>query len=374
MPDYAAPGMKVEERDRNPHPITGVSTSTAAFIGFAASGPFMPTPITSPTEYQLVFGSPNGTGFLGHAVRGFFRNGGTRCYVLRVEATVQPAASLQALESLDVSIVCSPDDNAIAGMAAALIEHCEKMRYRIAVLDAPQTPAPTNGPPDALRSSYAAYYYPWVLLPECAEHGAIAAPPGGHVAGIYARSDREQGVWRAPAGKQILGIDGLDQNVTDEQGEALNAVGVNTLRTFPGGGNLIWGARTTSQDPAWKYVNIRRYFSYLEHSIDNGTQWVVFEPNGEPLWDAVRRSVSDFLFNEWKNGALQGSRPDEAFFVRCDQTTMTQDDIDNGRLVVEVGIAALRPAEFVVVRIGQWTANANPNGCQVPPQFGRGSV
>ena len=210
------------------------------------------------------------------------------------------------------------------------------------------------------------------LLPECAEHGAIAAPPGGHVAGIYARSDREQGVWRAPARKQILGIDGLDQNVTDEQGEALNAVGVNTLRTFPGGGNLIWGARTTSQDPEWKYVNIRRYFSYLEHSIDNGTQWVVFEPNGEPLWDAVRRSVSDFLFNEWRSGALQGSRPDEAFFVRCDQTTMTQDDIDNGRLVVEVGIAALRPAEFVVVRIGQWTANANPNGCQVPPQFGSG--
>jgi len=134
MPDYAAPGMKVEERDRNPHPITGVSTSTAAFIGFAASGPFMPTPITSPTEYQLAFGSPNGTGFLGYAVRGFFQNGGTRCYVLRVEATVQPAASLQALESLDVSIVCSPEDNAIAGMAAALIEHCEKMRYRIAVL------------------------------------------------------------------------------------------------------------------------------------------------------------------------------------------------------------------------------------------------
>ena len=201
---------------------------------------------------------------------------------------------------------------------------------------------------------------------EGAEHSAIAAPPGGHIAGIYARSDREQGVWCAPAGKQILGIDGLDQNITDKQGEALNAVGVNTLRTFPGGGNLIWGARTTSQDPEWKYVNIRRYFSYLEHSIDNGTHWVVFEPNGEPLWDSVRRSVSDFLFNEWKNGALQGSRPDEAFFVRCDQTTMTQDDIDNGRLVVEVGIAALRPAEFVVVWIGQWTANANPNGCQVP--------
>ena len=367
MPDYTEPGVYVEESGPSPHPITGVSTSTAAFIGIARSGPFTPTLITSSTEYELAFGGPIGAGFLDHAVRGFFQNGGTRCYILRIEAGADPAESLKALEGLDdVSIVCSPDENAIPGMAAALIEHCERMRYRIAVLDAPQTPAPTDGPPDALRSLYAAYYYPWVLVSECAGQAAIAVPPGGHVAGIFARTDGEQGVWHAPAGKAILGIAGLDQSVTNEQGEVLNAVGVNTLRTFPRVGNVLWGARTTSQDPEWKYVNIRRYLIYLEHSIDNGTQWVVFEPNGEQLWATVRRSVVDFLFNEWRNGALQGSRPEDAFFVRCDRTTMTQDDIDNGRLIIEVGVAALRPAEFVIFRIGQWVGNANPDDCRAP--------
>lgn len=366
MPDYTAPGVYVEESGSNPRPIEGVSTSTAAFIGITASGPFTPTLITSSTEYELAFGSPIGVGFLGYAVHGFFQNGGTRCYVLRIEATADPAESLKALEGVDdVSIVCSPDENSIAGMAAALIKHCERMRYRIAVLDAPQAPAPTDGPPDALRSSYAAYYYPWVLVSECADHAPIAVPPGGHVSGIYARTDSQQGVWHAPVGMEIVGIAGLDQSITNEQGGVLNAVGVNTLRYFQGHGNLLWGARTTSQDPEWKYVNIRRYLIYLEHSIDEGTQWVVFEPNGEPLWAAVRSSVSDFLFKEWKNGALQGSKPEDAFFVRSDRTTMTQNDIDNGRLIMEVGVAALRSAEFVIFRIGQWTADADSDGCQV---------
>ena len=367
MSDETAPGVYVEESGPDPHPITGVSTSTAALVGIAASGPFAPTLITSWKEYQIAFGGPDAAGFLGHAVRGFFQNGGTRCHVLRIEARAEPAASLQALEPLDVSIVCSPDENAVDGMAASLIEHCERMRYRVAVLDAPQTPAPKDGPPAALRSSYAAYYYPWVLVSDRAKHATTAVPAAGHVAGVYARTDREQGVWHAPAGKEILGIAGLDQSITDAQGEALNALGVNVCRTFPGAaGTRVWGARTTSQDPEWKYVNIRRYLNYLEHSIDNGTQWVVFEPNGEQLWGAVKRSVSDFLFNEWKNGALLGSRPDEAFFVRCDATTMTQDDIDNGRLIALIGVAPVRPAEFVIFRIGQWTGNSNPSGGYVP--------
>jgi phage tail sheath protein FI len=362
MSDDATPGGQVEERGPNPHSITGVSTSTAAFIGIAASGPFTPTLITSFTEYERAFGRPDGGGFLGYAVRGFFENGGTQCYVMRIEATGEPAESLQSLESLDVSIVCSPDANSVSGMAAALVAHCEKMRYRFAVLDAPQTPAPTDGPPDALRSSYAAYFYPWILVAESAGQGEIAVPPGGAVAGIYARTDREQGVWQAPADKEVVGIAGLDQSVTEKQGEALNSVGVNTLRNFPGRGTLVWGGRTTSQGPDWKYVNIRRYFIYLEHSIENGTQWAVFEPNGKQLWAAVRRSVSDFLFNEWKSGGLQGSRQTDAFFVRCDRSTMTQNDLDNGRLIMEIGVAALRPAEFVIFRIGQWTADAEPCG------------
>jgi phage tail sheath protein FI len=358
MSDENVPGVYVEEDDPHPHPIAGVSTSTAAFIGIADAGPFTPTLITSFTDYERAFGSLPGAGFLGYAVRGFFENGGTQCYVVRVEAAAGPTASLQALEGLDVSIVCSPDADSIPGTAAALIAHCEIMRYRFAVLDGPQNPAPTDGPPDALRSSYAAYYYPWILVAGSARGSEISIPPSGFVAGVYARTDGEQGVWHAPANKEILGITGLDQVLTEEESEVLNELGVNVLRFFPVSGYRVWGARTTSSDPQWKYVNVRRYLIYLGHSIDNGTQWVVFEPNGEPLWAAVTRSVSDFLFNEWKSGALQGSKPEDAFFVRCDQTTMTQNDIDNGRLIMEVGVAPLRPAEFVVFRIGQWTAEA----------------
>ncbi len=365
MSDDVAPGVHVEERDPNPHPIIGVSTSTAAFMGIATSGPFTPTLITSFTEYERAFGSPYDGGFLGYAVRGFFDNGGDQCYVVRIDATAEPSESLQALESLDVSIVCSPDANSISGMAEALIAHCEKMRYRFAVLDAPQSPAPTDGPPAALRSPYAAYYYPWLLVAESAERGGeIAVPPGGAISGIYARTDHEQGVWHAPANKEVVGIAGLDQVLTQQQSDLLNAAGVNVFRVFPAIGYRIWGARTTSPDPEWKYVNLRRYLIYLEHSIDDGTQWVVFEPNGEALWAAVRRSVSDFLFNEWKSGGLQGLRQTDAFFVRCDRSTMTQNDLDNGRLIMEIGVAALRPAEFVIFRIGQWTADAKPDGDQ----------
>lgn len=359
MPDYTHPGVYVEESDSDPHPITGVSTSMAALVGIASSGPYTPTSIQSFAEYEELFGGPQEAGFLSHAVRGFFDNGGAQCYVQRVEAAADPAAALQALESLsDVSIVCSPDAGAIPGMAEALIQHCEQMRYRIAVLDAPQTPAPTSGPPAALRSTRAAYYYPWVLISESAGPGTIAIPPCGHTAGIYARTDSQRGVWRAPAGQEILGITGLDQLLTDEQDQALNAVAVNPLRYFPERGNVVWGARTTSSDPEWKYINIRRYFIYLEQSIDSGTKWVTFENNGEQLWSAVRQSVSDFLLKEWKNSALQGSTPDQAYFVRCDQTTMTQNDIDNGRLIIEVGVAVIWPAEFVIFRIGQWTGSA----------------
>jgi len=363
MPDFKSPGVYVQESDANPHPISGVSTSTAAFLGIAAAGPETPTLITSMAEYKTTFGAPDGTGFLDHAVRGFFANGGTQCYVVRVDPTADPSSALHSLGDLDVSIVCSPDGNAIAGMAAALIEHCERMRYRFAVLDAPQSPVPTDGPPDALRSSYAAYYYPWLLLAECAEHAAIAVPPCGHIAGIYARTDSEQGVWHAPTGKPILGIAGLDADITEAEGGTLNALGVNVLRNFVGRSPLVWGGRTTSQDPEWKYVNLRRYLAYLAHSIDSGIQWVAFEPNGEALWAAVQRSVSDFLLNQWQSGALLGTKPEQAFFVRCDRTTMTQDDIDNGRLIVEIGIAPVRPAEFVIVRIGQWTADGKPDGC-----------
>ena len=149
----------------------------------------------------------------------------------------------------------------------------------------------------------------------------------------------------------------FERDLTKENQDLLNPQGVNCLRFFPGRGNLLWGARTASADPEWKYVNVRRYFIYLERSIDLGTQWVVFEPNGEPLWANVRQTVTAFLTNEWRNGALLGTKPEEAFFVRCDRSTMTQNDLDNGRLICEIGVAAVRPAEFVIFRIGQKTAS-----------------
>jgi hypothetical protein len=164
-------------------------------------------------------------------------------------------------------------------------------------------------------------------------------------------------VWRAPANEAITGAVGLQAAVDTHGQERLSAQSINSIRTFTGRGILLWGARTTSNDPEWKYVNVRRYFIFLERSIYEGLQWVVFEPNGEPLWKSVRQTVTNFLLNNWRSGALLGTKPEEAFYVRCDASTMTQNDIDNGRLIVEIGIAPVRPAEFVIIRIGLWTAS-----------------
>jgi phage tail sheath protein FI len=187
--------------------------------------------------------------------------------------------------------------------------------------------------------------------------GEIELPPSGFVAGIYARNDIERGVYKAPANEPLRDVAALERTLSQFEYEELGRRGINCLRAFPGGDVRLWGARTTSSDPEWKYVNIRRYLSYLEHSIDLGTQWTVFEPNGDELWEGVRSAVEVFLTTEWRRGGLQGSKPEAAFFVRCDRTTMTQADLDSGRLVCLIGVAALRPAEFVIFRIGQWTAD-----------------
>jgi Bacteriophage tail sheath protein len=185
----------------------------------------------------------------------------------------------------------------------------------------------------------------------------IALPPSGFVTGIYARTDVTRGVFKAPANEVVLGALRHDLDINFAQQETLNPIGINCLRSFPNRGNRVWGARTVSSDPEWKYVNVRRYFNYLERSIDVGTQWVVFEPNGERLWANVKETISDYLVNEWRSGALLGSVK-EAFFVRCDRSTMDQNDIDNGRLVCLIGVAVVKPAEFVIFRIGQKTVDA----------------
>jgi phage tail sheath protein FI len=206
-------------------------------------------------------------------------------------------------------------------------------------------------------SSYGALYYPWIRILDPLSQNEISIPPSGCVAGIYARNDINRAVYKAPANEVVNLALGFEQFLNKSQQDVLNPEGINCFRFFEGRGMRLWGARTISSDSEWMYVNLRRYFAYLEHSIDKGTQWAVFEPNGELLWANVRRTIEDFLLNEWQNGALLGDKPEKAYFVKCDRSTMSQNDLDNGRLVCLIGIVPLRPAEFVIFRIGQWTAD-----------------
>jgi Bacteriophage tail sheath protein len=275
---------------------------------------------------------------------------------------------LKQFEAIDdISIVAAPgitanyalfrdDANAVIGK---LLNHAEQMRYRIAVVDSAQgqTIADVRKMRSKIASKWGALYFPWVKVMDPITRRVITLPPSGFVAGIYARNDVNRAVYKAPANEIVNLALGFEMLLSKSQQEVLNPEGVNCFRFFEGRGMLVWGARTISPDPEWKYVNLRRYFAYLEHSIDRGTQWAVFEPNGERLWANIRRSVEDFLLNEWQMGALLGDKPEKAYFVKCDRTTMTQNDIDNGRMVCLVGVAALTPAEFVIFRVGQWTAD-----------------
>jgi uncharacterized protein len=202
-----------------------------------------------------------------------------------------------------------------------------------------------------VHSSFAAYYYPWVTVIGFDGVTHVTIPPGGHLAGVYVRTDAERGVWKAPAGVQLLGALGLSQALTASESDLMNSRAINVLRSFPTQGILVWGARTTDLDTEWQYVNIRRFLIFIEQSLDQGLQWVVFEPNGFALWEGVRVSIESFLIGLWKSAALMGQTVRDAFFVRCDQTTTSQSDIDCGRVVVIVGVAVVRPAEFIILRI-----------------------
>jgi phage tail sheath protein FI len=274
---------------------------------------------------------------------------------------------LKALEDIeDVSIVMTPaaakaEEDVHLAVVLEVEKHCVRMRYRVGIVDS--RPGQIVGEVRAfagnLDDSRLALYYPWVVIADpTGVRREITVPPAGFIAGIYARTDVDRGVHKAPANEIVMGALRFDQQINTFQQELLNPNGINCLRSFAGRGHRVWGGRTLSSDPEWKYVNVRRYFLYLERSIDKSTQWAVFEPNGEALWANIRSSVEDFLFNEWRNRRLLGLTPKEAYFVRCDRSTMTQNDIDNGRMVCLVGVAALTPAEFVIFRIGQKTADA----------------
>jgi uncharacterized protein len=282
---------------------------------------------------------------------------------------VTPLQYLQALE--DIAIVATPGSSIYSDstdiMIGSLIPHVEAQRaYRVAILEA--GPNLLDSDYENVRaqidSSYAALYVPWVLTPNplaiagTSSPAQIMVPPTGFMAGIYVRSDTENSVAKAPANEVVLGAVDFERHINFAEQTILNPLGINCLRFFPDRGFRVWGARTVSSDTELMYINVRRYLIYLEHSIDSGTQWAVFENNGPSLWARVADSIDSFLNNEFAEGNLLGASASEAYFVRCDRTTMTQNDLDNGRMICLIGVALLKPAEFVIFRIGQMTASA----------------
>ena len=514
MPSYLSPGVYVEEVESGSRPIEGVSTSVAAFVGFARQGPFHEaTQITNRTQFKGVFGDPLEGSHLASAVAGFFDNGGSICYIVRVGGPAaghgeqgagrQPAAAPEArlgpylvrilpnvtgevsvevadpevpdgedpppdaftlvvrrgdqiveshpglttkrnednaatrvraqsrlirleepgkspmparpaaqtvtltavpdaepgtglpeqvsagsyigdpeqrtgiggLEAVEeITMVAVPDlmsayqrnlldIDSVLAVQHALITHCQTMGDRIAILDPPPDLRPQQvrtwrQETAGFDSKYATLYYPWIKVLDPAVGRDVFVPPCGHVAGVWARNDSTRGVHKAPANEVLRGALAVQTQLTKGEHDQLNPIGVNCVRMFPGRGIRVWGARTLANDQDWRYLNVRRLFNYLEESILDGTQWVVFEPNDEALWARIRRTISAFLVNEWRKGALFGLTPEEAFYVKCDKETNTPESIDAGQVICEVGVAPVKPAEFVVFRLAQLSAGS----------------
>jgi len=264
------------------------------------------------------------------------------------------------IDNDEVSIMAVPgitDPN----VQLALVAHCENLTSRFAVLDIPRelkSVADVQSHRNIFDSDYAAMYHPWLQVFDPLDKRNISIPPSGSIVGIYARSDNTRGVYKAPANEVVRACVGLDCQYNKGEQDILNPKGINLIRSFTGQGIRVWGARTCSSNAIWKYINVRRLFIFLEQSIKNGSNWVVFEPNDDKLWARVQRTIYSFLLGVWRGGALMGGSPDEAFFVRVDRSTMTQDDIDNGRLICVIGVSPVKPAEFVIFRITQKTADS----------------
>jgi len=376
------PGVYIEEIPVAGRTIEGVPTSTTAFIGGSVRGPTdRPRLVTSFTDFERMFGGLSATFSLGHAVRQFFENGGRRALICRVRGWRRGARPTNAdivdrgLPMLDrarerVNLVAIPPLGPSADVARptwnAAASWAKRNRAMLIVDPPAGWQSSTDVTPAAVEAlvaqaghlTNAASYFPWLLAPDpLAGNRPAAFAPSGAICGIYARTDLNRGVWKAPAGPDggVQGATGLTVDLTRADSDSLNRRGINTIRSFPARGLVVWGARTLRGADVlaseWKYVSIRRLALFIEASIDEGTQWAVFEPNDEPLWTNLRQRIGNFLHTLFQNGAFPANRPQEAYFVRCDQTTMTQSDIDNGRVNVLVGFAPVKPAEFVILRI-----------------------
>lgn len=423
MAQYLSPGVYVEEVPPLSRPIAGVGTSTPGFIGVipdtialparpAASDSdaiktqgykYVSQPITAvaKTAYQVTswnqyvrlfgdfIGDPAGTTATGtaavnegqrrlaHAVYGFFNNGGSTCYVLRMTAGSDLDAALATFAAIGgITMVAAPGITSLAAYTS-LIAHCELLQDRVAIIDpvasdsafdngdfsklgTVATSTTVGRPPN---STYASFYFPWLQVFDPATSllqsasngdGLIFVPPSGHIAGVYARSDSTRGVFKAPANEALLGVTALKYPLSKAVQDTLNDDGVNLIRPLVGA-IRVWGARTSGGDAngEYRYISTRRYFNYLRESIEQGTQFVVFEPNSPALWERIKRTVGGFLMKEWREGALFGTTPDKAFYVKCDADTNPPDVREAGQVVTEIGVAIVKPAEFVIFRIQQ---------------------
>lgn len=401
-----APGVHVEQVPSGSAPIAGAGTSTAGFIGvfkdsvnvlnpdykpgtsktdtsnpwvkafagFPGAGEFRL--VTNFTEFKKDFGdfsdddNAPGHAALAHAVYGFFLNGGTRCYITRVQPSTETGAdwkntsissALDVFAAIDeIAIVAAPG---LSGGTpqGQLADHCDKLGTRIAVLDTQEdlgtttaAAATTLGTPTAASS--AALYFPWIKVYDPVKEGLRFVPPSGHIAGVYARVDAQRGVHKAPANETIRGAEELRYAISEAHQEGLNEKGINCIR-LKNGNIKVWGARTVgANNLEFKYLNVRRVFNYLRASLDRGMQWAVFEPNNADLWAKITRNISAFLTMVWRSGALVGDKAEDAFYVKCDAENNPPDQRELGQVVAEVGVAITRPAEFVIIRLGQKAA------------------
>jgi phage tail sheath protein FI len=401
MPTYLAPDIYVEEVSGGARPIEAVGTSTAGFVGVAPNPEVhlnQPVAINNWAQFMREFvADGKASTDLSQAVYGFFLNGGSRCYVVNVGpgnpiSGGEQRAGLDTLEQIDEIAILAAPGYVDAASYDALLSHCERLQDRVAILDAPAdvpdidllTQVATaqaarrgssegeSGQPAGLRprqsdAGYGAFYFPRITVRDpLAPAQLVNVPPSGHMAGIWARTDAARGVHKAPANEVVRGALNLTYRLTRAEQGGLNTAGVNCIRFFGREGIRVWGARTLAASGSeWRYLNVRRLFNMIKESIANSTRWIVFEPNDYTLWKSIRRDITAFLTGLWRDGALMGRTPEEAFFVKCDEETNPPDVIDAGIVVTLIGIAPVKPAEFIVFRISQKQA-----GTEVETQGG----
>lgn len=389
-PEYRAPGVYVEELPSRRRTIEDVPTSITAFVGRTPTGPTdAPQRVTSVSDFDRQYGGLAADCPLTYAVRQYFDNGGTEAVIARIvhrdvdghenpsapiadadivePALEAPQRGLWLLDQADLfNILCIPP--LAPGVDVAPSTWNTAIRYAAArrafvIVDAPAhwhsvSDAVAGVDAFVIRESHAAVYFPRVIAPDpLAGNTPRPFAPCGAIAGLYARTDAQRGVWKAPAGldANVRGITGLTVPISDAQNGTLNPLAINALRSFPGPGIVGWGARTLAGADVlgseWKYVPVRRTALYIEESLHRSLQWVVFEANDEPLWAAIRMSVTAFMQKLFRQGAFQGSTPKDAYLVHCDATTTTQNDLNRGVVNILVGFAPLQPAEFVLLKI-----------------------